>query len=52
MAFRHEAMMIFQIQMTKRQDVVPVTRDYVAREEARLQELEGRSRLPFGVAAE
>ncbi|MDX3966869.1 MAG: cyclopropane-fatty-acyl-phospholipid synthase family protein [Bradyrhizobium sp.] len=52
MAFRHEAMMIFQIQMTKRQDVVPVTRDYVAREEARLQELEDRSHLPFGVAAE
>jgi len=26
-------MMVFQIQMTKRQDVVPITRDYVAREE-------------------
>jgi cyclopropane-fatty-acyl-phospholipid synthase len=30
MAFREEGMMVFQIQMTKRQGVVPVTRDYIA----------------------
>src|SRR6266436_5057044 len=36
-AFREQAMMIFQIQMTKRQGVVPITRDYIAREEARLR---------------
>ncbi len=36
MAFREEGMMVFQIQMTKRQGVVPVTREYIARNEARL----------------
>ena len=41
MAFREQAMMVFQIQLTKRQDVVPITRDYIAREEARLRTLEG-----------
>ena len=29
MAFREQAMMVFQIQLTKRQDVVPITRDYI-----------------------
>jgi cyclopropane-fatty-acyl-phospholipid synthase len=28
-AFRMQAMMTFQIQMTKRQDIVPLTRDYI-----------------------
>jgi cyclopropane-fatty-acyl-phospholipid synthase len=28
--------MVFQIQLTKRQDVVPMTRDYIMREEQRL----------------
>ena len=37
-AFREQ--MIFQIQMTKRQDIVPLTRDYIAREETRLRGLE------------
>ena len=41
MAFReHPAMMVMQIQLAKRQDVVPVTRDYITREEARLRALE------------
>jgi cyclopropane-fatty-acyl-phospholipid synthase len=40
MAFRKYNMMNFQIQLTKRQDVVPMTRDYIAREEARLRALE------------
>jgi cyclopropane-fatty-acyl-phospholipid synthase len=35
-----QAMMTFQIQMTKRQDIVPLTRDYIAREEARLRAVE------------
>ena len=43
MAFREQAMMVFQIQLTKRQGVVPMTRDYIAREEARLRALEGGS---------
>ena len=43
MAFREQAMMVMQIQLTKRQDVVPLTRDYIAREEARLRTLEAAS---------
>jgi len=35
MAFREQAVMVMQIQIAKRQDVVPVTRDYIAREETR-----------------
>ncbi|MDL2399641.1 SAM-dependent methyltransferase [Rhizobium mayense] len=34
-AFRYEDLVVFQIQMSKRNDVVPVTRDYIARNEAR-----------------
>ena len=30
MAFREQAMMVFQMQLTKRQGVVPMTRDYIA----------------------
>src|SRR5260370_1177142 len=37
MSFRHHGMMVFQIQLTKRQGVVPMTRDYIAPEEARLR---------------
>ena len=33
-------MMVFQIQLTKRKGVVPLTRDYIGREEARLRGLE------------
>jgi len=51
-AFRQQAMMVFQIQMTKRQDVVPVTRDYIAREEARLRNLERGFQTPFRLAGE
>jgi len=40
MSFRKHAMMNFQIQITKRQGVVPITRDYIAREEARLRGIE------------
>jgi cyclopropane-fatty-acyl-phospholipid synthase len=40
MAFRKQNLMNFQIQLTKRQDVVPMTRDYIAREEAKLRGLE------------
>jgi len=41
MAFREQAMMVFQVQLTKRQGVVPITRDYIARETQRLRALEG-----------
>ena len=40
MSFRKQNMMNFQIQITKRQGVVPMTRDYVAQEEAKLRGLE------------
>src|SRR3954464_7300875 len=37
MSFRKQNMMNFQIQLTKRQGIVPMTRDYIEREEARLR---------------
>jgi cyclopropane-fatty-acyl-phospholipid synthase len=40
MAFRKQNLMNFQIQLTKRQDVVPLTRDYIPREETRLRNAE------------
>ena len=52
MAFREQAMMVFQMQMTKRQGVVPMTRDYIMREETRLRALEGGSRPPLRLAGE
>ena len=51
-AFREQAMMVMQIQLTKRQDVVPITRDYIAREEARLRTLERGQRQPLRLAGE
>ena len=48
MAFREGDMVVFQIQMAKRKGVTPATRDYIAREEARLRA--HRSRL-FRAAA-
>jgi cyclopropane-fatty-acyl-phospholipid synthase len=47
MAFRKQNMMNFQIQLTKRQGVVPMTRDYIGVEEAKLRGTErgGRPRL-------
>jgi cyclopropane-fatty-acyl-phospholipid synthase len=47
MSFRKQNLMNLQIQLTKRQGVVPMTRDYITREEARLRALErgGRPRL-------
>jgi len=41
MAFRKQNLMVFQLQITKRQNVVPITRDYIPREEARLRGIEG-----------
>jgi cyclopropane-fatty-acyl-phospholipid synthase len=52
MAFREAGMMVFQVQMTRRQGVIPTTRDYVAREEARLRRLEGGRRPPLKLAGE
>ncbi len=52
MSFREQAMMVMQIQITKRQDAVPMTRDYIAREETRLRTLETGQRLPWRLAGE
>ena len=52
MAFREQAMMVFQLQLTKRQGVVPMTRDYILRETERLRMLEGRQRPPLRLAGE
>ena len=52
MAFREQAMMVFQLQLTRRQGIVPMTRDYIAREEARLRVLEGGGRPPLRLAGE
>ena len=52
MAFREQAMMVFQLQLTKRQGIVPMTRDYIAREEGRLRALERGGRPPLRLAGE
>ena len=45
-------MMDFQIQLTKHQGVVPMTRDYIAREERRLRDAEGKRRPQLRLAGE
>ena len=52
MAFRDQGMMVFQIQMTRHQGVVPMTRDYIMREEARLRAREGGHHAPLRLAGE
>ena len=51
-SFREQNMMVFQIQLTKWQDVVPMTRDYIMREEQRLLAAEGRRRPQLRLAGE
>ena len=52
MAFREQNLMVMQIQLTKRQGVTPMTRDYIAREEQRLRALESRQFQPLRLAGE
>ena len=52
MTFRKQAMMNFQLQLTRRQDVVPMTRDYIAHEEDRLRALEGGAKPRLKLAGE
>jgi cyclopropane-fatty-acyl-phospholipid synthase len=52
MSFREQNMMNFQIQLTKKQGVVPMTRDYIVREEQRLRLAEGKQRQPLRLAGE
>lgn len=52
MAFRHQGMMVFQIQMARRVDVVPITRDYIGAAEARLRTREASLATPLRLAGE
>ena len=52
MSFREQNMMVFQIQITKRQGVVPMTRDYIVREERRLRGAERVRHAPLRLAGE
>ena len=52
MSFREQNLMVFQLQLTKRQGVVPMTRDYITREEQRLLAAEGKRRPPLRLAGE
>jgi cyclopropane-fatty-acyl-phospholipid synthase len=52
MSFRTQGLMNFQIQLTKRQGVVPMTRDYIGREEARLRGAERGQRPRLQIAGE
>ena len=52
MSFRKQNLMNFQIQLSKRQGVVPMTRDYIGREEARLRAVERGKRPRLQIAGE
>ncbi len=52
MAFRKQNLMNFQIQLTKRQGAVPMTRDYITHEEAKLRGIERGKRPRLQIAGE
>ncbi len=52
MSFRQQNLMVMHIQITKRQGIVPITRGYIAEEEARLRGLEGKRHAPLRLAGE
>ena len=52
MSFREQNLMVFQIQLTKRQGIVPITRDYIMREEQRLRTIETQRFEPLRLAGE
>ncbi|MGA8078683.1 MAG: cyclopropane-fatty-acyl-phospholipid synthase family protein [Xanthobacteraceae bacterium] len=52
MAFRAGDMVVFQIQIAKRKGLIPATRDYIGREEARLRGIEAGHRVPLRLAGE
>jgi cyclopropane-fatty-acyl-phospholipid synthase len=51
-AFAKQNMMVFQLQLTKRQGAVPITRDYIVAEEARLRAVDSGRRTPMRLAGE
>jgi len=44
-AFRWQGMMVFQIQLAHKQDAVPLTRDYITEEEAKLKKIDADPNL-------
>ena len=50
--FRHDGLMVFQLQLTKRIDTLPITRDYMWREEERLRDAEAGRLGPQRLAGE
>lgn len=44
LAFRYQGMMVFQMQIAKRQDAVPLTRGYIESKEARFRHVEAAER--------
>ena len=52
MSFREQNMLVMQIQLTKRQGVVPMTRDYISQEERRLAAAENSRRPQLRLAGE
>ncbi|MCK0208737.1 cyclopropane-fatty-acyl-phospholipid synthase family protein [Starkeya koreensis] len=52
MAFRHQGMMVFQIQLAKREGIVPLTRSYIAEAEKALKEMERQNRPGLRLAGE
>ncbi len=52
MAFREQGLMVMQLQLTKRQGIVPMTRDYIELETERLRKREAISRPPLRLAGE
>jgi cyclopropane-fatty-acyl-phospholipid synthase len=51
-AFRRHDMMVFQIQLAKRQGTVPITRDYIMHAQSRLRAREAGRRTPLRLAGE
>jgi cyclopropane-fatty-acyl-phospholipid synthase len=52
MAFRHQGMVVFQIQLAKRQGTVPLSRDYIVEAEERLYSAERRAKPMMRLAGE
>jgi cyclopropane-fatty-acyl-phospholipid synthase len=52
MSFRYRGLMVFQVQIARRQNAVPLTRDYIGPAEERLRLAERGQRPPFRLAGE
>jgi len=48
MAFRHDGEVVFQVQIVRRQDAVPLTRDYMVEDE-RTMPFAGTERMPLHI---